>query len=123
MDGVECANMKEVIKAGIASNDMFLIDLDCSVCCHAHHPRFEFGAFETRTPQKNVAAFHQGVKSVGPKHQFKNAMPYSKPHKAEKISTETLVDDTMNVIGEMLTIMVERINCDNNDMGGSLFSV
>lgn len=50
-------------------------------------------------------------------------MPYSKPHKAEKISTETLVDDTMNVIGEMLTIMVERINCDNNDMGKSLSSV
>ena len=108
--------MKEVIKAGIASNDMFLIDLDCS-------PRLECIAFQTRTPQKNVAAFHRTVKSVGPLHQFKNAMPYSKPHKAEKISTETLVDDTMNVIGEMLTIMVERINCDNNDMGGNLSSV
>ena len=116
--------MKEVIKAGIASNDMILIDLDSCVCWSPLIPLFQFTRFsENNEFLKNEAAFHREVKRVGPIHQFKNGMPYSKPHKAEKISTETLVDDTMSVIGEMLTIMVERINCDNNDMGGALFSV
>ena len=44
-------------------------------------------------------------------------MPYSKSQRAEKISTETLAAETLEVIHEMLNIMVERIRIDNNDMG------
>ena len=42
-----------------------------------------------------------------------------KASKAEKITTDCLAEETMLVVEEMLSIMAERVRCDNNDMGKS----
>ena len=44
-------------------------------------------------------------------------MPIVKAQKAEKISTEQLVGETMDIVAEMLDIIVSRTGMDTNDRG------
>ena len=44
-------------------------------------------------------------------------MPIVKAQKAEKISTEQLVGETMEIVAEMLDIIVSRTGMDANDRG------
>ena len=44
-------------------------------------------------------------------------MPIVKARKAEKISTEQLVGETMDIVAEMLDIIVSRTGMDTNDRG------